>query len=367
MCLEPPIGPTQDGAGIVAQHLNRDQDRNERKDEDDVVDGQHRKPDRDAEAGLGDGGDCGKVGQGGRQLDCPNSPECQARPPLVFAVGSLLRAKDFRLDQRRAASTRMITPATSSITCLAVAPGRGMSARSSCPRPSMINKPASRFTANTPTMNPPTWRRRWSVVARYRAGATVEGFSESPIAIETTRINLNMRPTRQASLACPRRSLSTFLAAYGRFKIVAACRSSEAGSGGSVGRCWSVCKLVDSHGDGEEQGQVLALRDLDSIGFANPHPLLGDGCDHVAVALDLVLVVEDVSLGLEVLAVLDLDVDGRGSRRAPCAPSPAPGRSARSSSCRGRSPPDPGCGQPRSQRHPRERTSCARASPCRRP
>ena len=64
-------------------------------------------------------------------------------------------------------------------------------------------------------------------------------------------------------------------------------------------------------------------RDVDAVGLPHAKPLLGDRRDGVAVALDLVLVVDDVAVRLHVVAVLDVDgeavadpdqrlVDGRG-------------------------------------------------------
>jgi hypothetical protein len=38
-------------------------------------------------------------------------------------------------------------------------------------------------------------------------------------------------------------------------------------------------------------------------------PLLGHGCDDVAVALDVVFVVDDVAVSVEVRAVFDVDVE----------------------------------------------------------
>ena len=95
--------------------------------------------------------------------------------------------------------------------------------------------------------------------------------------------------------------------------------------------------LVDGNGEREHQRLVLAARDLDAVGVAHAEPLLGDLRDDVAVALDLVLVLDEVAAGLQVVAVLDLDVvpvadpDERlVDRRQRVA------RRARSSSCRGR-------------------------------
>src|SRR5207237_6860991 len=67
--------------------------------------------------------------------------------------------------------------------------------------------------------------------------------------------------------------------------------------------------LVDRHGQGEQQRLVLTFPDLDAVGLAYPQPLLRHRRDDVPVALDLVLVVEDVALRLEVFAVLDVYVE----------------------------------------------------------
>src|SRR3954470_15417204 len=64
---------------------------------------------------------------------------------------------------------------------------------------------------------------------------------------------------------------------------------------------------VDGDRDREDQRRVLACRDVDAVGVAHAEPLLGNRCDRVAVALDLILVVDDVAVGLHVVAVLDVD------------------------------------------------------------
>src|SRR4051812_14242760 len=75
-----------------------------------------------------------------------------------------------------------------------------------------------------------------------------------------------------------------------------------------LSRGWSAPgHLVHAHSDGQDQGDVLVLSELDPVGVPDAEPLLGDLCDLVAVALDLVLVVEDVAMGLQVLAALDVD------------------------------------------------------------
>src|SRR5207244_9735490 len=64
---------------------------------------------------------------------------------------------------------------------------------------------------------------------------------------------------------------------------------------------------VDAHRDGEQQRGVLAGGDLDPVGLADAEPSLRDPSDGVAVALDLVLVVDEVPLRAHVAAVLDVD------------------------------------------------------------
>src|SRR6478672_11471282 len=74
-------------------------------------------------------------------------------------------------------------------------------------------------------------------------------------------------------------------------------------------RSASVRHFVDRHGQGEHKRLVLSCGDLDAIRVTHAEPLLRDLRDHVVVTLDLVLVVDDVSLRLEILAALDLDVE----------------------------------------------------------
>src|SRR4051794_40688631 len=64
---------------------------------------------------------------------------------------------------------------------------------------------------------------------------------------------------------------------------------------------------VDGDRDRQDERRVLARRDVDAVGLAHAEPLLGDLRDGVAVALDLVLVVDDVALRFHVVAVLDVD------------------------------------------------------------
>src|SRR3954470_23426994 len=51
---------------------------------------------------------------------------------------------------------------------------------------------------------------------------------------------------------------------------------------------------VDGDGDREDQRHVLVGRDVDPVGLAHTEPLLRDRGHGIAVALDLVLVVDDV-------------------------------------------------------------------------
>src|SRR4051812_13999497 len=64
---------------------------------------------------------------------------------------------------------------------------------------------------------------------------------------------------------------------------------------------------VDRDGDGEDERDVLARRDLHPVGLPNAEPALRDRGHRVAVALDLVLVVEHPPMGLHVGAVFDVD------------------------------------------------------------
>src|SRR4051812_4659320 len=83
-----------------------------------------------------------------------------------------------------------------------------------------------------------------------------------------------------------------------------AASSRRAATRSSVAR---MAHRVDAHGDREHERLVLARRDLDPVGVANPEPLLRHLGHRVAVALDLVLVVDEVALGVHVMPVLDLD------------------------------------------------------------
>ena len=71
-----------------------------------------------------------------------------------------------------------------------------------------------------------------------------------------------------------------------------------------------VAHLVDADRGREDERVVLARRDLDPVRVAHAKPALGDLADRVAVALDLVLVVDDVALRLQLAAALDLDLEG---------------------------------------------------------
>jgi hypothetical protein len=71
----------------------------------------------------------------------------------------------------------------------------------------------------------------------------------------------------------------------------------------------SACKLVDRDGDRKQQGHVLSARDLDAIGVAHADPFLRHRSHDVVVLLHLVLVFEDVALGVEVVGFLDVDLE----------------------------------------------------------
>ncbi len=59
--------------------------------------------------------------------------------------------------------------------------------------------------------------------------------------------------------------------------------------------------LIDTDRDGDDQGATFCPpRYLDAIGVADAEPALRHVGDLVAVALDLVLVVDELPLGLEV-------------------------------------------------------------------
>src|SRR3954466_4679228 len=67
-----------------------------------------------------------------------------------------------------------------------------------------------------------------------------------------------------------------------------------------TGSAPGVGHAVDDSGHRQDQARLDAGLDLDAVGVGDPEPLLGDLGDLVAVALDLVLVVDDVALGLQV-------------------------------------------------------------------
>src|SRR5690606_24674211 len=66
---------------------------------------------------------------------------------------------------------------------------------------------------------------------------------------------------------------------------------------------------VDRDRDGEDQDRIDSLRDLDAVRVAHPEPLLGHLGDLVAVAFDLVLVVDDVAVDLQVGLAVDIDLE----------------------------------------------------------
>src|SRR5215469_9298074 len=72
---------------------------------------------------------------------------------------------------------------------------------------------------------------------------------------------------------------------------------------------------VDDRGDGQHQDVVLTREHLDPVGVPDPEPALGDLGDLVVVALDRVLVVDDVAVGVQVGAVLQLGHPPLAERR----------------------------------------------------
>jgi hypothetical protein len=76
-----------------------------------------------------------------------------------------------------------------------------------------------------------------------------------------------------------------------------------------TGPASAIAHLVDRDRQCQEQWFVLALPDLDAVGVADAQPLLRHGCHDVALALDLVLVIDYVAVRLEIVAVLDVDVE----------------------------------------------------------
>ncbi len=69
----------------------------------------------------------------------------------------------------------------------------------------------------------------------------------------------------------------------------------------STGGRWLVRQRLQCD-DGREYERLVLIRlDLDPVGVADPKPLLGDMRHCVAVALDLVLMVDDVPVGFEIL------------------------------------------------------------------
>ncbi|HEY3952170.1 MAG TPA: hypothetical protein VGM53_02250, partial [Streptosporangiaceae bacterium] len=80
----------------------------------------------------------------------------------------------------------------------------------------------------------------------------------------------------------------------------AARRAAQTGLPGRMGHG------VDDRGNGQEQHIILAGRDLDPVGIPGPEPSLGHLGGLGPVALDGVLVVDDVALDVQVLAVFQL-------------------------------------------------------------
>src|SRR5258708_20681525 len=70
----------------------------------------------------------------------------------------------------------------------------------------------------------------------------------------------------------------------------------------------SACHRVHADRDGEDERGILFRRDLDAVGVADPEPVLGYGRGCVAVPLDLVLVVDHVSVCTQVWRVIDMDL-----------------------------------------------------------
>ena len=80
----------------------------------------------------------------------------------------------------------------------------------------------------------------------------------------------------------------------------AARRAAQTGLPGRMGHG------VDDRGNGQEQHIILAGRDLDPVGIPGPEPSFGHLGDLGPVALDGVLVVDDVALDVQVRAVFHL-------------------------------------------------------------
>src|SRR6185436_5951802 len=66
---------------------------------------------------------------------------------------------------------------------------------------------------------------------------------------------------------------------------------------------------VDAHRDGQDSYLVLAGQDLDPVGVPEPEPLLRDGGDRVAVVVDLVLMVDEVPVGAQVVTSINIDLE----------------------------------------------------------
>src|SRR2546421_1430897 len=131
----------------------------------------------------------------GSSIAATDAPATNAEPAPPRGAGSGRRAKCRRRSQIAAAQARRITPATSSITCLAVRCGCGISPSNSLPGPSVNTSPPARLTANTPVVNCATRTTGLGTVARYRPGVTVVGFSESAKPTDSTK------PTRRSIAA----------------------------------------------------------------------------------------------------------------------------------------------------------------------
>src|SRR3954466_12119400 len=143
----------------------------------------------------------------------------------------------------------------------------------------------------------------------HRSSSAMPSPTPNPLAMESPRTS-----TRKASSA--RAAAGPAAAASSRAARMTARADANATSVAAGQR-------VDRDGDREDEGGVLAGPHVDAVGLADAEPLLRDGRDRVAAALDLVLVVDDVPVRLQVVAVLDVDreavadpherlVDGRG-------------------------------------------------------
>ena len=66
---------------------------------------------------------------------------------------------------------------------------------------------------------------------------------------------------------------------------------------------------VDGDGDRQQQHGGVLVVDVDAVGVPGAEPLLGDRGDRVALAFDLVLVVDEVAMRLQVGTVVDVDLE----------------------------------------------------------